>query len=121
MFPPIFQLVSASAAVKALIGTSPVRFYLFGEATQATPKPYAVWQMVYGSPENYLAQLPDIDNLGVQIDSYATTASGARAVTAAIRDALEPAAYVVNWRGEEKDVPTGLYRSSFDVEFWTPR
>jgi hypothetical protein len=121
MNPPTFDLASASPAVRALLGTAPVRFYLFGEAEERTAKPYAVWQTVYGAPENYLAGIPDDDRWGVQIDVYADTAKISRDVAMALRDAFEPTAYVVSWNGEFRDRDTRLYRYSFTVEFMTTR
>lgn len=121
MYPPVFQLASASAAVKSLIGTNPVRLWPFGAAPTEPTAPYALWQIVYGAPENYLNQRPDIDGFGVQVDAYATTVTAARNVAKAIRDALEPSAHVTAYNGEDRDDPTGLYRVSFTVEFLTPR
>ena len=65
MYPPVFATAVASPAVTALLGTNPTRLYLFGEAPQNVIKPYAVWQTVAGSPENYLGTLPDIDHWSV--------------------------------------------------------
>ena len=121
MFPPLFATLNASSAVKALLGTSPLRVYPAGEATQATAKPYAVFQTITGVPENYLGETPDMDGFTVQIDVYAATLTAARNAAKAIRDALEPVAYVGGWRGEQKDAATDAYRYSFDVDFLTPR
>lgn len=121
MTPPIFSVVAASGAVTALIGNSPVRFFLFGEAPQAIQTPYCVWQTVFGAPENFLGQVPDLDSWSTQIDVYADTASSARTVAEAVRDALEPVAYVTSWNGESRDTATKRYRYSFDVAFITPR
>lgn len=121
MNPPIFQTAAAASAVTNLLGSDPVRFYLFGEADEKTQKPYAVWQTVYGSPENRLAGAPDSDRWGVQIDAYAQSAASARNVAKALRDALEPSGYVVAWNGEHREPDTKLYRYSFTVEFMTSR
>lgn len=127
MFPPIAQVVSGSAAVKALLGTKPIRFWSFGEAprnvdgTPAGGTPYAVWQTVYGSPENYLSCTPDVDSWGTQIDVYGSTAHVVRGVAEALRDAFETVAYVVSWNGESKDDTTGLFQLGFTVEWITPR
>jgi len=120
MFPPIFEVCAANSAVKMALGNPP-RIYPFGEAEQGTPKPYAVWQTISGSPENYLAQRPDIDSFTLQVDVYAGTAADARTCARAIRDAIEPRAYVVRWNGEMRDPDTKSYRVSFDVDWWTPR
>lgn len=121
MFPPVFSRAVASSGVTALLGTAPTRLYLFGEAPQGVAKPYAVWQQVSGSPYNQLAGVPQGDRYTAQIDVYATTASSARAVAQALRNAYEPAAYVVSWRGESRDPSTQNYRYSFDVEFHVQR
>lgn len=102
--------------MKAVLGTTP-RLYLFGEAPPNVPKPYAVWQQVFGSPENYLGQAPDVDSYGVQVDVYGTTAAACRGVAMALRDALEGAAHVTAWNGESRDPDTRDYRYTFTVEF----
>jgi hypothetical protein len=118
---PIFAVCSADADVRALLGVTPHRLYPFGEAPEGVEKPYAVWQLVTGSPENYLAGRPDIDGFTLQVDVYAVTATSARAVTDAIVHAIELKANIVSWGGEKKDTTTNLYRSSFDVDWLVPR
>ena len=117
----IFEAISASTAVKALIGTSPVRFYEFGSAPQDVAYPYAVWQVVGGSPVMYLDKVPDVDRIAIQVDAYAKSASTARSVADALRDAIEPKAYVTRWNGEWIDPETGSNRASFDVSWWQHR
>ena len=121
MFPPIFQVAAADPGVTALLGIDPVRLYPFGEAPEGAALPYAVWQLVSGSPENYLAGRPDIDGFTLQIDVYAASGSSARAVGAALRDSIELRAHITRWGGESKDEETGRYRLSFDVDWLTPR
>ena len=121
MYPSIFATCSVVAGVTAVLGTNPVRLYPFGTAVQAGSKPYAVWQVIGGGPENDINQTPDVDLYAIQFDAYATTASAARDVAEALRDAIEPSAHVVSWRGEEKDTETNLYRYSFDVDWWEHR
>jgi len=117
MFPPVFEIVADSSAVTSLLGTAPVRFYPFGQAPQQPVLPYAVWQTVTGEPENYLNDTPDVDRFGIQIDVYASTGAVARQLAAALRDAVEPQAYVTSWRGEGRDAETLHYSYSFDVSF----
>ena len=124
MYPPIFQAVDV-AAVQALLGSgSAMRFYPFGRATQGAVYPYAVYQTVYGTPENYLDQSPDMDYFGVQIDVYASASQGqrtARAVLEALRDAIEPHAHITSWRPESVDPDTKSYRIGFDCDWWVQR
>ncbi|MGX1179389.1 hypothetical protein AB7M31_002457 [Pseudomonas sp. IAP-CY TE4608] len=118
MTPPIFQLCSQAAAVTALLGAgASLRLYSFGEAPQDVAKPYAVWQVVNGEPENYLAGRPDADSVTLQVDVYGTTGTSVRQVRDAIRDALELSAYVTRWGGEGRDPTTKNYRTSFDVDW----
>lgn len=123
MFPPVFEVAASSSQVLTLLGSSPMRLFLFGEATQQTAKPYAVWQTVTGSPLNYLNDLPDTDRLTTQIDVYGTTVSSVRAVARALRDAFEAErnCYVIAWRSESKEAATNLFRASFDCEWHVAR
>lgn len=122
MYPPIFPTINASSAVKALIGSNPVRFYQFGFSTAQPPqKPYAVWQRVGGAPENYVDKVPDIDSFNVQVDVYAGSADQARTVAAALRDAIEPVAHITSWLGESRDPDTGNFRFTFLTDWWTNR
>lgn len=121
MAPNIFPAISSSVSVTSLIGTSPVRFFPFGDAPQNSQLPYVVWQTVSGSPENFLGDLPDLDSYTIQVDVYAANAQSARDVAEAIRDAIEPIAHVVGWNGESRDPDTRNYRYSFDVAIFTKR
>lgn len=125
MTPPIFPAVNVPA-VRALLktGQDPLRFYLFGKAPQGVQYPYAVWRLVYGTPENYLAGRPDTDSLGTQIDVFASQSQGAdvaRNVASALRDAIEGHAYITAWLGDDQDPDTKSYRTSFQVEWVTTR
>jgi hypothetical protein len=116
MTPPIFQICSQAAGVTALLGAGAnLRLYSFGEAPEGVARPYAVWQLVSGSPENYMAGRPDVDVLTLQVDVYAATSTSVRQVRDAIRDAIELQANVIRWGGESRDPATKNYRTSFDV------
>lgn len=117
MIPPIFPILSSDSAVKAILGSNPVRVYPFGEAEQGVTKPYAVWQNIAGSPENYLGDLPDADSYTAQIDIYADTSGSALDAAMAIRDALEPVAYVTSLGNTSRDSDTRDYRYSMSVDF----
>lgn len=119
--PPIFAVCAADPGVTALLGVSPVRVFMFGMAPQNVQKPYAVWQVVSGAPENYLWGRPDTEQHSLQIDVYADSASEARAVLAAIEHAVELHSYVVRYGGESRDSDTFNYRSSMDIVWHTYR
>lgn len=125
MIPPVFQYAQSDETVRTLLGGNPTRFWPFDSAPQPEHPgyclPYSTWQLVYGSPDNYLGGLPDSDNPGIQVDAWAQTPSGARAVMIALRNSLEPYGMVVAYNGEDRDPRTGLYRASFTIEFWVDR
>lgn len=118
MYPPIFDAVNVPG-VQALLkpGKGELRFYLFGMAPQGVQKPYAVWQTAYGSPENYLNRTPNADSFGVQVDVYADSPTSARTVAEALRNAIEPYAYITSWRGDSRDPDTKNYRFGFDCDW----
>lgn len=121
MIAPIFPVCSASAEVNSLIGGESLRLYPFGQQDDAVIYPYAVWQNISGLPENYLGQRPDADSFTLQVDVYADTPDEAIAVAAALRDAIEPHAYVTRWGDQTRDNETKRYRYSFDVDWIVPR
>lgn len=121
MFPPIFEVCSTDFGVQTYLGSSPCRFYPFGEAPQRVELPYAVWQTISGAPENYLNQRPDIDRYTLQVDVYASNASEARDVAEALNFAIETYAHIIGWRGESRDPDTDHYRYSFDVDWMVKR
>jgi hypothetical protein len=122
--PPIFALADASTAVRGYLKApgKALRFYLFGEADQQTVKPYAVWQTVGGSPENYINQRPDADDWSTQVDVYALSSpTEARNIAHALIESFEGSAYVTSYDGEYREAETRLYRFSFSVDFITHR
>lgn len=126
MYPSVFEIAADSPAVTALLGSNPTRLWPFAIAPQnGDPNygiPYAVHQLVYGAPVNTLSCIPAADNFGIQFDIYAATATSARQVAAALRDAYEASHNpIVSWNGEEWESATGLYRLGFTVEFWPDR
>lgn len=121
MFPPIFSVCAADAGVTAVLGSSPTRLYPFGEAPQGVTAPYAVWQVISGAPENYLADRPDLDGYTVQVDVYGDTDTQVAGAATAIRDAIELKSHIVRWGGQSRDPDTNRYRISFDSDWLTPR
>lgn len=121
MYPPLFEICKANGPVQSALGNNPMRLYPFGQAPPNVAKPYAVFQGVFGNPENFLNQLPVEDSYGVQVDVYAISATSARDTAKAIRNALEPHAHITSWRGESRDTETTNYSYGFDVSFITER
>lgn len=122
MDPPIFLVCSTDPGVIALIGPDvDCRIYSFGEAPEGVAKPYVVWNLIDGNPENYLAGRPDADGFTLQVDVYATSAVAATQVTVALRDALELNANITRWGASGRDPTTKDYHRSFDIDWITLR
>src|SRR5690606_25014289 len=83
--------------------------------------PYAVWQIIYGTPEKTLSRPPDIHLHGAQADPHGATLTPAPHVAKALREAFKPKNhYLRACHGSEREPETGHYRRSLTVEFWTP-
>lgn len=125
MLPLLFPIISASSSVKALIGSNPVRFYRHGNAPQGVVAPYATWFLVTGQPENTLGELPRVDRHEVQVDCWSeNTGTGSTQIetlATAIRDAIEPYAYMTAITADGLDPETGRYRIGMQFTFWTDR
>lgn len=121
---PIYAVAKQSPDVLALLGGPEPRLYPWGwndDGTLPVVYPYAVFQVVGGSPENYLEGRPDADGVTLQVDIYARTAASARAVQTALRDAIELDCYITSWRGESRDPDTKSYRIGFDCDWIVQR
>lgn len=122
MFPPVYATCAADTSVATLLSDSSGRIRLFpaGEAPQAEARPYVVWNIIYGSPENVITDAPTADLYGIQIDVYGPTRDGVIAIATAIRNAVQIPAHVVRYNGESREAGTRAdrhWRYSFDVEW----
>lgn len=124
MQPPLFAILSKDADIKHVFGNE-IRVYPFGEAITESGKPpappYAVWQVISGNPENYLAHRPDIDSISTQFDIYAKTGKEALQAAQALRHALELDCYITSIRNFGIDADTQLKRFSFDADWLVER
>ena len=121
-YPPIFTLCELSTACQSLLGDSTrLRVFPFGLAPQNGDRPYAVWQVISGVPNNHLGDIPQSDIMVITVECYAKTIDTARQVAAAIRDAIQTECYITAWRGDNFDDDTGLFVVSFDAEWVVPR
>lgn len=118
MVPPVYALLSASAAVTALVPAA--RIHGQGYAGESPAAPYITWLMVSGMPHNYMADRPGIDAFRAQVDCWAPTAAEAKQIAEAVRNALELDAQCVSMF-EDFDPETKLFRFSSDWAFQTRR
>lgn len=121
MIPKIFPILAAAPAVTNHFGTNPTRIFPYGQATQATAKPYATYGVFNGNPENMMDKIPEIDNMGTQIDVWAITAESCKDAATAIRNTLEPLNHMTSFQSAEKDVETQLYRCRLEFDVWQGR
>jgi len=128
MIPPLFPILSGNPTVTALLGAAPnTRVYPFGEAPAKPVYPYVTWQIISGTPEVYLADRPNIDDVRVQMDCWGDGGAGkngaasVNSVADAIRNVLEDHGYMVDFGNTERDPDTVSYRYRMDFEFWTHR
>jgi hypothetical protein len=121
MLPDLFTLLKANTPVKNLLGTTQLRVFPAGRAPEESIRPYAVYSVVNGTPENYLSGTPSIDNIGTQISVYAETFDSLINCFNAIRNALEPHAHMTNYATPDQDADTNLFSCRMEFDFWDKR
>ena len=121
MMANIFSLLRDTPAVTALLGTKPLRFYPWSNAPEKSTKPYATYGTYNGVPENYVTNVPDIYNLGTQVDIWAESVDSCEDVFEAIRDALEPIGHLTSFQSVTRDPETNLYTARMEFDFWQAR
>ena len=110
----LFALVKASPECTALLGAAPVRFFEFGQSPQLENTPYATHQHIAGNPYNTLTGPAPADHITTQIDVWTDTSAEAKALSRAIRNAIENQCYVTSWLGTSKEGDT--FRTTFTVQ-----
>jgi hypothetical protein len=122
MILPIYQWLSQSSYLLAVLGTPDnLRIYRT-VAPQDQEKPFIVWNVVAGTVENYLGERPGMDNAIVQLDLYSYDEEQLEMMTAAVSRTLEVYGHQ---RGVPRDMfdgqPAKLRRISIDFSFWENR
>lgn len=121
LVPPVFEYVKDVATVKLLFGVNPMRVYAFGRAPQSPRLPYAVYVSFNSSPENYLGNLPDVDNKGTQIEIFAKDDISLNDCFIALRNALESRGHMTNFQVLEKETGTDYFSARMEFDFWDER
>lgn len=121
MLPPIFALLKAAPAVTAIVGVNPTKVFRHGVAPQGTVAPYVVWTVISDVPENSLSELPSMDSVTVQVDSYSLTDQGVVDLAAAVRSALEPHGHMTGMPIDQQEPDTKLYRIALQFDIWLTR
>jgi hypothetical protein len=118
---PVNALLESSAAVVALLGAGTSQRVYEDTAIQDTAQPYVVWSTVGGTPENYVGELPGIDQARIQIDCYSKGKGQARDLARAVRDAIEPTAHMIGTPISLYEAETKLYRYILEFDFLVNR
>lgn len=121
MFPNIYATLLEDNAVTSIIGSNPMRAYRHGSAPQDTSKPYIVYSIISGVPENNLSAVPNVDKYSIQVDCYHQTDSGVQSLTIAVRNSLESIGYMTNIPVDEREPETKLFRITMDFDIWLNR
>lgn len=121
MNPDLFLFLNSSVAVKAVLGVEPLRMFPWDRAPANVKKPYGVYAVYNAQPENYLGEVPDIDNKSTQINIYAENSKSLEACYIAVRDALEPHAHMTAFSTPAVNEDTDLYSCTMEFDFWNHR
>lgn len=127
MICPFADLLAAAVPVTNIIGTNPMRCYLFGHIPQATGAdpnsniPCVDWMTVGGSTENLLADAPACDYVRIRIRCWALTATAADALGDAVRTACQAGGYDAGLNPDGYDTETLRFCVSFDFRFIVKR
>lgn len=109
----LFQLIAADPNCTALLGTSPVRFFEFGEAPELEQLPYVTFQHITGAPYNLLDGPAPADQISIQIDVWGESSTQCKAIANAVRSAIEHACYVTSWLGTHAE--DLVFRCTFTI------
>jgi hypothetical protein len=112
--------LKGSSAITNIVGD---RIWLL-MAPEGEARPYIVYFIVSGVPENTLSEAPQVDDQRIQIDIYVPETTGtaiANALKDAVLVAIEPIGHVVfgPWNAYEGE--PRLVRWSMDLEYWNFR
>jgi hypothetical protein len=110
----------ADAGVTAIVGSgSNAKISPLLKAQGISP-PAVTLQRTSLVPQNHLRGNGNLDDCSVQLDAWATTYAGARALANACRSALEAAGHVMKGEFDNYDpqVDPGLFRITQDYQVW---
>lgn len=125
LLPPVFSVLKSSANVKAFVGTNPPRIYKHGEAPQLVDGekklPYVTWFVATAAPENQLSGTPSTDRMTIQVNCWHDTSAGIDLLAQAVRDAIEPVAYMTGMPIDQREPETRLYWIALQFDWYNDR
>jgi hypothetical protein len=113
-------ILLADSAVTAIVGTGTSARVSPLTKTQGITMPAVTLQRVTVTPQNHLRGHGGLDQVNVQVDSWAETYAGARALATACRNAIQAAGVLMTSEFDNFDPETdpGLYRITQEFQFW---
>lgn len=119
---PVFPVLSAVDAVKAVLGTDPVRIFE-DIAPDKTSYPYAVWTTITALPQNNLDCPPNIDHVSFQIVVYDTNKTRASEVRKVVLNVIEQHCHVTRFHPNhfERKADTNIFGRGFDANWFLDR
>lgn len=126
MFPPVFQWLKASSAVKNIVGNNPPRIWDHGTAVQSDDgkpigQPYVTWFVASNLPANNLSDPVPVDRYSVQVDCWHQTAAGVKLLAEAVRDAMELQCVMTGLIANLREPETRLFRVGLTFDIWHGR
>jgi len=108
MYPDELFAILDVAEVRAEFG-SPVRIYPFGDAKPNVGRPYAVHQLVIGTPLNCLDEPPPMDDERIQFSVWGDTDQQLATAVKVLRTQLQAYGYINSYSSPERDPETRRY------------
>ncbi len=121
--PPLQAALTASAALLTAIGgPNPAGQIAQSVYPETYSRPYVVWSIVSGQPENFLQGEPDEDDIRCQVDCYSAQNTQCRQMMQAAVAACEGIGHIVFGPIVPGfDEGDKLFRWLFQVEVWNRR
>lgn len=113
-------ILVADASVTAIVGTgSNARISPLIKSQGISP-PAVTLQRVSVDPQNHIRGHGSLDSVSVQVDSWAVTYAGVRALATACRNAIQASGVLMTSEFDNYDPETdpGLYRITQEFQFW---
>lgn len=113
MYPAELFSILDVAAVQSVFGT-PVRIYPFGDARPNELRPYAVHQLIVGTPLNCLDDPPPADDERIQFSIWGDSTPQVLAAVVALRACLQGYGYINSYSDAGRDPETKRYGMIID-------
>lgn len=113
-------VLKADAAVTAIVGAGTAAKISPLIKSQNLVAPAVTLQRINVDPQNHLRGFANLDDSRVQLDAWAETYAGVRALATACRNAMQTAGHLTlnEFDGQEPETDPGLYRITQEFRVW---